>query len=64
MSVLEVETRQNQAKLIALLSAGMSRRAACKTLGIGYTTASNWANEPEFSKWLRFIFGKTHHLQS
>lgn len=49
MSVLEVETRQNQAKLIALLSAGMSRRAACKTLGIGYTTASNWANEPEFS---------------
>lgn len=49
MSVLEVETRQNQAKLIALLSSGMSRRAACKALGIGYTTASNWANEPEFS---------------
>lgn len=49
MSVLEIETRQNQAKLIALLSAGMSRRAACKALGIGYTTASNWANEPDFS---------------
>jgi transposase len=49
MSVLEFETRQNQAKLIALLSSGMSRRAACKALGIGYTTASNWANEPEFS---------------
>lgn len=49
MSVLDAETRQNQAKLIALLSSGMSRRAACKALGIGYTTATRWNDEPGFS---------------
>lgn len=45
----EIQTRESQARLIALLSQGMSRRAACKALDIGYSTASLWATEENFS---------------
>ena len=45
----EIQTRESQAKLIALLSQGMSRRAACKALDIGYSTASLWATDENFS---------------
>lgn len=45
----EIQTRESQAKLIALLSQGMSRRAACKALGIGYSTAAAWATDDDFS---------------
>ena len=47
--VSEIEIRQQQAQLIALLSAGMTRKSAAKALGISYSTASKWQGEAEFS---------------
>jgi hypothetical protein len=35
--------------MIALLSSGMSRKAACKAVGVGYTTATKWAEDPSFA---------------
>ena len=48
-SLTEIETRQQQARLIALLSQGMTRRAACKALDIGYSTATLWHKDENFS---------------
>lgn len=47
--ISEIETRQQQAQVIALLSAGMSRRKACQAVGIGYSTLAAWQTEADFS---------------
>lgn len=45
----QIQTQQNQARLIALLSQGMSRRAAAKAIGVAYSTACEWAKDDDFS---------------
>lgn len=47
--VSEIEVRQQQAQLIALLSTGMNRKAAAKAIGVAYSTASKWHSEESFS---------------
>jgi hypothetical protein len=48
----QIQTQQNQARLIALLSQGMSRRAAAKAIGVAYSTACEWAKDDDFSSAL------------
>jgi len=47
--ITEGKKRQLQAQLIALLSAGVPRKTAAKSVGVAYSTANRWqSDDPQF----------------